>query len=262
MSLNDRQAARQWALGDVVVTLVVVSLFFERIDYVLYLEHGFPIPNPIFVLAGLLVLAYAAALGYRRELDLRAPSWAELTVVGLIIVLGLTSVAAALAADRPTAEFSNAIQTQAPVLRGASHCEQATCKRRGTPATLRSRAVQIDGKSHSSAFYVQLSTKSKKPAQASVVLEQRSPTREATPSTATERVTIPPSGESVQVLVTVKVPARGTHWLTASIIHPRGVTVSAVNPELRTIRPAEFVRHFGQSVKTFAHFAYFAVIVL
>lgn len=262
MSLNDRQAARQWALGDVVVTLVVVSLFFERIDYVLYLEHGFPIPNPIFVLAGLLVLAYAAALGYRRELDLRAPSWAELTVVGLIIVLGLTSVAAALAADRPTAEFSNAIQTQAPVLRGASHCEQATCKRRGTPATLRSRAVQIDGKSHSSAFYVQLSTKSKKPAQASVVLEQRSPTREATPSTATERVTIPPRGESVPVLVTVKVPARGTHWLKASIIHPRGVTVSAVNPELRTIRPAEFVRHFGQSVKTFAHFAYFAVIVL
>jgi O-antigen ligase len=262
LSLNDRQAARQWAFGDVVVTLVVVSLFFERIDYVLYLEHGFPIPNPIFVLAGLLVLAYAAALAYRRELDLRAPSWAELTVVGLIIVLGLTSVAAALAADRPTAEFSSAIQTKPIVPHDSSQCvvapQHTKCTSGQTPATLGFPQHQVDGKSHSSAFYVQLSTPSKKPVPASVVLEQRSPTR----STATERVTIPPRHESVPVLVTVKTPARGTHQLKASIVFPRAVTVSVVNPELRTIRPAEFVRHFGQSVKTFAHFAYFALIVL
>jgi O-antigen ligase len=97
LSLRDRHSGRLPAVGEVVVTLVVVSLFFERVDFVLYIERGFPIPNLSFVLAGLLVLAYAAALAYRRRLDLRAPSWAELTVVALIIVLGLTAVAASLA---------------------------------------------------------------------------------------------------------------------------------------------------------------------
>jgi len=82
--------------------VVVASLFFERLDYSLYLQHGFPIPNLTFVLAGLLVLAYAALLAYRRELDLSRPSWAELTVVALFVVLGVTAVAAAFAARSGT----------------------------------------------------------------------------------------------------------------------------------------------------------------
>ena len=81
--------------------MLVVSLFFERVDYVLYLQRGFAIPDIAFVLAGFLVLAYAAVLLYRRRLDLGRPSWVELSVVGLFAVLGVTAVGAALAARSP-----------------------------------------------------------------------------------------------------------------------------------------------------------------
>jgi O-Antigen ligase len=269
LSLRDRYSARLPAVGEIVVTLVVVSLFFERVDYVLYLEHGFPIPNPTFVLVGLLVLAYAAVLAYRRRLDLSAPSWAELTVAGLIIVLGLTSVAAALAARAPTKPVSPAIQVGAIAPRNSPGCDvtaaRAVCTPRQHTATVRLPRRTIDESSRSSAFYVQLSTNSKTSVPASVVLKQWSPTTEARPSTATENVTVPPFPDSVPVLATVMAAAPGAHALEPSIVLPslpRKTTLLIANPELRTTRPAVFVRHFGQSVKTFVHFAYFALIVL
>ncbi|HEV8462304.1 MAG TPA: O-antigen ligase family protein [Gaiellaceae bacterium] len=264
MSLSDRQSVRLSRLGEVVVTVVVVSLFFERVDYVLYLEHGFPIPNPVFVLAGLLVLAYAAALAYRRRLDLRAPSWAELTVAGLIIVLGLTAVGAALAAAAPTSAGSAGIQSRpiVPQRSGSCHIAGVHAVCRQSPATVRFPKRSIDESSRSSAFYVQLSTTSKTSVPASVVLKQWSPKTEAKPSTATERVTVPPGRGSVPVVVTVKAAAPGPHRLEPSIVLPRVATILIENPQLRTTRPVVFVRHFGQSVKTFIHFAYFALIVL
>jgi len=97
----DRTGLLQLDFGEFVVTALVVSLFLERLDYSLYLQHGFAIPDVAFIVAGALVLAYAAVLAYQRRLDLRRPSFVELTVVALFVVLGLTAVAAALAARHP-----------------------------------------------------------------------------------------------------------------------------------------------------------------
>ncbi len=67
----------QLTFGEFVVTALVVSLFLERLDYSLYLQHGFAIPDVAFVVAGVLVLVYASVLAYRRRLDLGHPSWAR-----------------------------------------------------------------------------------------------------------------------------------------------------------------------------------------
>jgi O-antigen ligase len=88
--------------GELVVTLLVVSLFFERLNLTLYINHGFAIPDVTFVVAGLLVLVYAFVLAYRHRADLSHPSRVELTVVALFVVLGLAAVGAALAARSPT----------------------------------------------------------------------------------------------------------------------------------------------------------------
>jgi O-antigen ligase len=75
---------------------VVLALFFEETDDSLWLNHGFPIPNPTFVLVGAVVLCRAAFLALRGRFDLSKPNWREWTVVGLFAVYAVTALAAAL----------------------------------------------------------------------------------------------------------------------------------------------------------------------
>ena len=83
---------------DFLVMGVVLALFFESPDDSLWLKHGFPIPNPTFVLVGAVVIGRAAFLAIRGRFDLSKPNWRELTVIGLFAVYAVTSLAAAATA--------------------------------------------------------------------------------------------------------------------------------------------------------------------
>jgi O-antigen ligase len=262
--LSLTSSARLPALGEVVVTIVVVALFFERVDYILYLQRGFPIPDLTFVVAGLLLLVYGALLACYGRLDLRRPSWTELTVVALIVVLGLTSVAAALAAHPPTKSTPTAIRSiparPSCPRTGAEifHCHFTPRERRPTVVFPRFR-IQQGIRSY--AFAVLLRTTSK-PVLAAVGLKQSR--RTETRSVETTKPFTVLRSALVSTLVTVS-PAAGAHTLEPLIVLPtprRATTLVLANPELRITRHPVFVRHFGQSAKTILHFAYFALIAL
>ncbi len=81
---------------ELLVTGVVVALFFEGVDDWLWLRKGFAIPNLAFVVIGAAVIGRAAYLAVRGRFDLSKPNWWELTVIGLFAVFAVTALAAAL----------------------------------------------------------------------------------------------------------------------------------------------------------------------
>lgn len=224
--------------GEFVVTALVVSLFFERIDYILYLEHGFAIPDVAFVVAGILVLVYASVLAYRRTLDLSHPSWAELTIVALFVVLGLTSLGAALFAHTSTGRSAS---TRPAVIRPSdrpyqvtarhAHVQQKRMSSGGwavhvTPVDGRSsalglrvggRPIRIDPRLAYS-YSVRLKTTSA-PVGLSVVLRQLSPGTTVKPVDTTRHLEVGPH-HWVRIVVTTE-PAHGARVLKPLIVLPR-----------------------------------------
>lgn len=81
---------------ELLVTAVVVALFFEWPDDSLWVDHGFPVPNPIFVLISAVVVGRAAFLASRGRFDLSKPNWVELSVIALIAVFAVTALAASI----------------------------------------------------------------------------------------------------------------------------------------------------------------------
>lgn len=231
---------RRPALETVAVTVLVVALFFQRLDHYLYLVRGFPIPDITFALAGVVVLAYAAVLAYRGKLDLRRPSRAELTVVALFVVFGLVSVAAVLAAQTPPKRASglvskaifaagdhpydvaarNARVVQLRNVQLHAYFMHVTPVRR-RPAVvgfrLRKRPIPIDQR-RSYTYSVQLSTTSA-PVRLAVVLRQWSPGSKRKAVVVTRHVKVRPD-HWVRVDLPAE-PAPGARVLEPFIVLPR-----------------------------------------
>jgi O-antigen ligase len=78
------------------VMAVVLALFFQSLGQSLWAYHGFPIPNPIYVFVGAVVIGRAAFLALRGRFDLSPPSWREWTVIGLFATYAVTALIAAV----------------------------------------------------------------------------------------------------------------------------------------------------------------------
>lgn len=219
------------------VAVLVVALFFQRLDHYLWLERGFPIPDLTFVLAALPLFAFAALLAYRGKLDLRHPSWPELTVMALFVVIGLTSIGAALTAHTPGRHASastaviapnrgpydltvrNARVRQNPMRSGGSAVHFTP--RVGVPSALGfqvgGKPIRIDPKLAYS-YSVMLRTTSA-PVRLSVLLRQRAPGTNAKPLDTRRRIKVGPL-RWVRIVVTAE-PARGARVLEPLILLPR-----------------------------------------
>jgi O-antigen ligase len=80
---------------EVLVSVVVLALFFESPDDSLWTKHGFPIPDLTFVIVGMVVIGRAAYLALHGRFDLSKPNWREWTFIALFAVYGVTALAAA-----------------------------------------------------------------------------------------------------------------------------------------------------------------------
>jgi O-antigen ligase len=270
------------------VIVLALSVFCQRLDYVLWVEKGFPVPDITYAVVATILLGRVAVLYRKGLLIVKRPDRREAALLAFLLVVAATSAAAAVVgAARHTspAAPTNLMQIN-PVSARAAYPEHATIS--GGPAgtfLVRSRPRGRSQLSFNTSSGVPYAVVPGKPYTFSVFaraasgtptitlfLIQRAGSRvvaaagratrlsSARWSRARVTVTTAPRLDTVSPVITV---ARSA---SASSFYVRGFQlVGASHPVLVTSSPNTVARLHAepaQSLKTFVHLAFLVIVAL
>jgi O-antigen ligase len=132
------RSSRPTRFDTVLVVVLALSVFCQRVDYVLWVEKGFPVPDITYVVVATILLGRAAVLYRRGSLPLVRPDRRELTLLAFLLVVAATSLAAAAvgAAKRTTPAPPKNLMQLDPVTAHASYPVNAAVSSGGAGGTL------------------------------------------------------------------------------------------------------------------------------
>jgi O-antigen ligase len=133
-----RRPSRPTRFDTVLVVVLALSVFFQRFDYLLWLDKGFPVPDITYAVVATILLARAAVLYRKGWLPRERPHSREVVLLAFLFVVAATSLAAAAvgAARHATPAPPRNLMQLDPVTAHASYPENATVSSGGTGGTL------------------------------------------------------------------------------------------------------------------------------